>query len=109
MTERVEQPRAMTDMERLCRAICWQWHGTGHSGCACAEHGGCQAPARNFEHSYLPVVRAVLKELREPTPDMIQAGYDSPGDMPISSETERKRVVDVIYKGMIDTILQEAE
>jgi len=86
----------MTDMERLCRAACKAENF--------AEPDEIFVEAVSGKESYaweahIPSVRAVLKELREPTKEMIVRGQGAGYDAPMED----------IYKAMIDTILQEAD
>jgi len=89
----------MTDMERLCRAAC-EAVNKAHGQCGDKCEKGCQGNKEFWEGEMLtPVVRAVLRELREPTKEMIVRGQGAGYDAPMED----------IYKAMIDTILQEAE
>jgi len=79
----------MTDMERLCRA----------ADVAATEAWTKEQAPHSPLHKFEPIVRAVLKELREPTKEMIVRGQGAGYDTPMED----------IYKAMIDTVLQETD
>jgi hypothetical protein len=91
----------MTPLERACRAA----HGEHNDDPA--ERAKSSDPAWDGWKSWIPVVRAVLQAIREPSDEMVEAAYRREGVGPDAVDVPYSLTPDDMWPAMIDAALEE--